>query len=212
MQFLRENKILIWCSVLFVTLLLYFDKPVAIWVRTMHDRKSAMFVRYFDIPLYFLTHGSTLVIIACLFLVAGLFLGRRFIETGKALSASFLVSGIAAQVLKHLIGRARPRLTDDVIFIGPTLRGGYDSFPSGHTTVGFCFAYTLSQYFPKYRGVFYFLATVIGISRIESTSHFSSDVVAGAAVGLILGRLLSQKLSFMRDNSAVVPEKRTEGF
>ncbi len=205
MQFLRENKILIWCSVIFVTLLLYFDKPVAIWVRTLHDRKSAVFVRYFDIPLYFLTHGSTLIIIACLFFVAGRFYGRRFIKTGKALSASFLVSGISAQVLKHLFGRARPRLTDDLIFVGPSLRGGYDSFPSGHTTVAFCFAYTLSQYFPKYRSIFYFLAIIIGISRIESTSHFSSDVVAGAAVGLILGRLLSRKLSFIPDNPVIAP-------
>ncbi len=205
MQFLRENKILIWCSAIFVTLLFYFDKPVAIWVRTLHDRKSAMFVRYFDIPLYFLTHGSTLIIIACLFFVAGLFYGRRFIETGKALSASFLVSGISAQVLKHLFGRARPRLTDDLIFVGPSLRGGYDSFPSGHTTVAFCFAYTLSRYFPKYRSIFYFLAIIIGISRIESTSHFSSDVVAGAAVGLILGRLLSRKLSFTPNNPVIAP-------
>jgi len=205
MQFLRENKILIWCSAIFVTLLFYFDKPVAIWVRTMHDRKSAMFVRYFDIPLYFLTHGSTLIVIACLFFVAGRFYGRRFIETGKALSASFLISGITAQVLKHVFGRARPRLTDDLIFVGPSLRGGYDSFPSGHTTVAFCFAYTLSQYFPKYRGIFYFLAAIIGISRIESTSHFSSDVVAGAAVGLILGRLLSRKLSFIPDNPVIAP-------
>ena len=205
MQFLRENKILIWCSAIFVTLLFYFDKPVAIWVRTLHDRKSAMFVRYFDIPLYFLTHGSTLIIIACLFFVAGRFYGRRFIETGKALSASFLVSGISAQVLKHLFGRARPRLTDDLIFVGPSLRGGYDSFPSGHTTVAFCFAYTLSRYFPKYRSIFYFLAIIIGISRIESTSHFSSDVVAGAAVGLILGRLLSRKLSFTPNNPVIAP-------
>jgi undecaprenyl-diphosphatase len=208
MRFLKENKILIWCGVLSVTLLFYFDKPVAIWVRTIHDRKSAEFVRYFDIPLYFLTHGAALIIIACLFFVAGRFFGRKYIETGKALAVSFLISGIAAQALKHLFGRARPRLTDDLVFVGPSFRGGYDSFPSGHTTVAFCFAYTISQYFPRYRGVFYFLASVIGISRIESTSHFSSDVVAGAAVGLILGRLLSKKLSVMSENSAVIPEKR----
>jgi membrane-associated phospholipid phosphatase len=206
MQFLKENKILVACSTLAVTLLFYFDKPVAIWVRTIHDKKSAAFVRYFDTPLYFLTHGSTLVIIACLFFLAGRFFGRRFVEAGKALLISFLVSGIAAQILKHLFGRARPRLTHDLVFIGPSLKGGYDSFPSGHTTVAFCFAYTISLYFPKYRGLFYFLATVIGLSRIESTAHFSSDIVAGAAVGLILGKLLSRNLSFVPDDVAV-PQK-----
>jgi membrane-associated phospholipid phosphatase len=210
MQFLRENRILIWCSVLSVTLLFYFDKPVAIWVRTIHDKKSATFVRYFDIPLYFLTHGTTLVIIACLFLVASRYFGRRYVVTGKALAVSFLVSGIASQILKHLFGRARPRLTDDLVFIGPSLRGGYDSFPSGHTTVAFCFAYIISQYFPKYRVLFYFLATVTGLSRIESTAHFSSDVVAGAAVGLILGKLLSRKLSFIPNGPRISQEKQPE--
>ncbi len=210
MHFLKENRLFIALSTVAVALLLHLDKPVAVWVRTIHDRKSAAFVRYFDIPLYFVTHGTTLVIIACLFFVAGRYYGRRITETGKALSVSFLVSGIAAQVLKHLFGRARPRLTDDLVFIGPTLRGGYDSFPSGHTTVAFCFAYTISQYFPRYSGIFYSLASVIGLSRIESTSHFSSDVVAGAAVGLILGKLLARRLSFMSGGGAASGERRPE--
>lgn len=106
----------------------------------------------------------------------------------------FISSGILVQVLKHLIGRARPRITEDLLFVGPSLKGGYDSFPSGHTTVAFCLAYILSQHFPKHRFLFYIFGFMVGFERVEDLSHFSSDVLAGAIVGIIVGRLLSVRI------------------
>lgn len=92
------------------------------------------------------------------------------------------------------MGRARPRLTDDLVFIGPSLKGVYDSFPSGYTAVVFCLAYILSQHFPKYRFIFYIFAFMVGFERLEDISHFLSDVLAGGIVGIIVGKLLSVKL------------------
>jgi len=62
------------------------------------------------------------------------------------------------------------------------------SFPSGHATSAFCAAAVLSEgdrAWPAY----YALATVVAASRIHVRIHHASDVVAGVAVGAVLGRL-----------------------
>jgi undecaprenyl-diphosphatase len=90
------------------------------------------------------------------------------------------------------------------MFIGPTLEGGYDSFPSGHVTVVFCFIYIFSQHFPRYRVIFYMFAVIVGFERVEDYSHFLSDVFAGAVVGLILGKFLLKM--FNSKQLALMPE------
>ena len=62
------------------------------------------------------------------------------------------------------------------------------SFPSGHATSAFCAAAVLSEgdrAWPAY----YALAAVVAASRVHVRIHHASDVVAGVAVGAVLGRL-----------------------
>ncbi len=61
------------------------------------------------------------------------------------------------------------------------------SFPSGHATAGFTAAMLLSR---RRRAPWFLLATVVASSRVYVRMHFASDVIGGAVVGLILGRLL----------------------
>ena len=140
-------------------------------------------------PLFnFASHGLTLIVSALILYLLGIHLKRRSLfETGKLLIISFISAGLTAQVLKHLLGRARPRVTGDLLFIGPTLKGGYDSFPSGHTTVAFSFAYVLANLFPRYGVLFYAAAVLTGFERVVHSSHFFSDVCAGAVIGLFIG-------------------------
>jgi undecaprenyl-diphosphatase len=138
----------------------------------------------------FLSNGATLIILALLIYLLGRLFNRRIYDTGKTLFVALMTSGIAVQTLKHLIGRARPRVTHDFLVIGPSLKGGYDSFPSGHTTLAFTLACVLSAYLPRYRMVFYSFAFITGFVRIEGTSHFPSDVLAGAILGLLIGRFV----------------------
>ncbi|MDA8077486.1 MAG: phosphatase PAP2 family protein [Nitrospiraceae bacterium] len=196
MRFLKENKTLLLLVLVLPLFIFYLDGRIISAVREFHRKGSDLYVflTSLDAFINFLSHGSTLMVIALVTLVTGRYRNRRLFETGKALVVSFAASGILAQALKHLIGRARPRITDTLLFIGPTFRRGYDSFPSGHTTVAFCFAYTLSQHFPRYRAVFYIFATVVGLERVENTAHFSSDVIAGALVGIISGQALCRYL------------------
>ena len=71
----------------------------------------------------------------------------------------------------------------------------YRSFPSGHTITAFAFASTVtreSQFWWPHGGflvgtVFYGGATMVGLSRIYNNMHWASDVMAGAAIGTIIG-------------------------
>ncbi len=208
MRFLKENKKLFYIAFILPVFFFYLDNAFIFWVKDFQKDQPHinLLLEFLDPFINFISNGLTLMMTACLLFIIGKFFHKRLYNVGKSLIVGFLSAGIVVQIMKHLIGRARPRLTDKPIFVGPTLRSGYDSFPSGHTTVAFCFAYILSQYFPRYRVIFYTFAVIIGFERMEDFAHFPSDVLAGAVVGLIVGKLM---LIFLgTDKSAIMPETR----
>jgi membrane-associated phospholipid phosphatase len=97
-----------------------------------------------------------------------------------------LLSAVVAEVIKRLVGRARPDM-----HLGPQAFdriqalswGGYQSFPSGDATTAITLALLLGLYFPRARWVFYVIAGLVGLSRIVLARHFISDVLAGYMVG-----------------------------
>lgn len=196
MQSLRKNKALFITAMALPVFFFYLDKAIVSTIRDFHTYDITVYpwLETLDPLVNFISHGTTLVITAILLYVIGRFVNQRLYDVGRAMIIGFISSGIVAQVLKHLIGKARPRLTDDLVIIGPSFRSGYDSFPSGHTTVAFCLAYILSQHFPKFRIVFYLFAVIIGFERIENISHFPSDVLAGAIAGIVVAKLLSVRI------------------
>jgi undecaprenyl-diphosphatase len=69
------------------------------------------------------------------------------------------------------------------------------SFPSGHTALAFTIAVMLSDWRPDLKNYLYSLAVLIGFSRIYLGAHFLVDVLAGALLGYLIGRVvLSDKL------------------
>ena len=62
------------------------------------------------------------------------------------------------------------------------------SFPSGHASSAFMAASVLSEDDPL-RPLWYGLAVVVATSRVYVRIHHASDVVAGVATGVVLGRL-----------------------
>ncbi len=196
MHFLRKNKELLAAGLLFILLLAFQDRAIMVWLKYLDQGRSSsyMLFRKLDPFINFIGHGTTLLVAACLLFVIGKKFSAGLSYTGKALLVSFFAAGISVQLLKHLFGRARPRITEGLMIIGPSLKGGYDSFPSGHSAVVFCFAFTLAQQFPRYRITFYCIAAIISVMRVVDLSHFPSDVAAGALVGVIVGKVLSEKL------------------
>lgn len=89
-------------------------------------------------------------------------------------------------VIKSLFRRSRPPW--DVERPLPLRRPRTSSFPSGHATSSFTCAVLLSEgddLWPLYYG----LAAVVAASRVYVRIHHTSDVLAGAAMGLAFGHL-----------------------
>ena len=83
--------------------------------------------------------------------------------------------------LKFSLHRQRPDGSD------------FYSLPSGHTSTAFSLATVTQQHFGWKAGVPAYLAAAgIGLSRIESNKHYLSDVLAGATIGVIVGRTVTR--------------------
>src|SRR5699024_4735507 len=100
--------------------------------------------------------------------------GMRQAATSDALA------GGSALLLKSVIREERPNGED------------HHSFPSAHTAFAFAAATTLTRrYGWKYGAVAYPLAAFTGVARGASRKHHWWDVVAGAALGVGSGWLMT---------------------
>ncbi len=131
----------------------------------------------------------------------GAFLGGKEFQFGASLAAyglgratgntrlaqvggNLLRAQVVAQTVTHAIKYSVRRMRPD----GSTR----NSFPSGHTSVSFASATVLQREFGWKAGLpAYAVASYIGWSRVEHKRHFASDVLFGAAIGLMSGRTIS---------------------
>jgi membrane-associated phospholipid phosphatase len=96
---------------------------------------------------------------------------------------TFIVSTFIAVAMKYAIKRNRPFVTYPELD-KQSAGGGY-SFPSGHTSVAFATATSLSFAFPKWYVIApsFVWASSVGYSRMDLGVHYPTDVLAGAIVG-----------------------------
>jgi undecaprenyl-diphosphatase len=167
------------------------------WIREFHKANPdiSRILDMTDKAIYYAAHGTPLIGGALLIYFFGRYFDRQRIrQIGRTLFVGFICSGLSVQLIKHIIGRARPRITDQLLFIGPSIKGSYDSFPSGHVTMAFCLAYICSSYFPRYWMLFYVYGLLVCFGRVDSTSHFPADVLGGALLGIIVARIVEKKI------------------
>ena len=125
-------------------------------------------------------------------------------------------SGIAVQIVKHVVGRARPYLID---LDGPfhfdffSLKAVEASFPSGHTTTVFAALAALTLLWPRVGPAFLIVALPVAASRIILGAHYVSDVAGGACLGLasalVVARIFARRrIAFTLAPDAIVPRPR----
>jgi undecaprenyl-diphosphatase len=115
--------------------------------------------------------------------------GRRAAGTG--LAAVGVTSLVVNQPLKALGGRRRP---DPGLLGAPQPRWvrmpTSGAFPSGHAASAAAFAVAVGDVVPRLRPVLGTAASVVAFSRVYTGVHYPSDVLVGAGVGVLVGRLV----------------------
>jgi len=125
-------------------------------------------------------------------------------RAGRHVFQSALYAGLVTMSVKGLVGRHRPFLGDGpYVFSGVSASDEYNSFPSGHATMAFSVASSLSADIdhPAATVVLYGLATITAWSRMYDDRHWGSDVVAGSILGTVVG----YSVATMDDPNDAVP-------
>jgi undecaprenyl-diphosphatase len=107
----------------------------------------------------------------------------------EAVGAGALSSaaGIAVFLkLKRWTGRRRPCAIEPHCW-ATLLPPDQFSFPSGHSITAFAVVVSVAFFYPVLMAGLLFCALSVAVSRILLGMHFLSDVVAGAAIGSLLG-------------------------
>ena len=110
-------------------------------------------------------------------------------ERFHAILAASLAAGVGVAMfleLKRAFRRKRPCALEPHCW-AELLPPDQFSFPSGHTITAFAIAVALGAFYPEMRPGLFFCASSVAASRILLGMHFLSDVLAGAALGAVLG-------------------------
>ncbi len=139
--------------------------------------------------------------------IAGIALTIYFLDADRRkflprLVANCLAAGLAADLIKVMIWRTRPRtfellVKDDSTWVGTIftadawtweilLDSSRHSFPSAHTATAVAMAITLTVLYPAGRTWFLILASFCAANRIDGGAHYVSDVCWGAALGILV--------------------------
>jgi undecaprenyl-diphosphatase len=175
------------------------------------DMPTARFVRSFDIHIVnrigdvvaVLGQGVIIGVLFAGMALAGWWWKRdRLKQAGVRGLVALLMVTVIVQLLKHVIGRPRPRFAHgDEVVLGPSLTSGLDSFPSGHTINAFAAAAVLTRFFPKLGVWLFLIGGLVGMSRILRGSHFPTDVYTGAILGVLIGTLAALSVTHWRDQA-----------
>jgi len=157
----------------------------------LHAAINAHHTAFFDLFFSLATHLAD-GILPVLLTVLLLFL--RDVRSALMMGFGAGLSAIAVQLLKHRVfphmhrpGKFREGLGDMLWVEGVELNNHF-SFPSGHATAAFsmCMALAIVIGRPRWGVAMALVAAVLSFSRVYLSQHFTQDILAGAALGMVV--------------------------
>ncbi|MFY0629826.1 MAG: phosphatase PAP2 family protein [Flavobacteriaceae bacterium] len=143
--------------------------------------------------------GNNYMLTSAVYLT-GLFTdNEKLRRTGVLLISSATASGFFQQVVKRIIGRARPRSGDRSNVFDPfhlKRVKDYDSFPSGHAMLAFTNAYAIAKQFknPWVKAGIYAVGSIPGIIRIVDRFHWISDIAFSTVFSIFIVEAIDKYL------------------
>src|SRR5688572_9081389 len=179
---------------------LALDRPVAQYV---HDqgwdmkkswkRRTVYLAEAIKLPG---TYRGTAAVMVVVFVICARRSRRNGFQAAALLGVTGTLTGFNG-LIKWLAGRRRPAVGIQPFDLDPFpnglagLLGNSENlcFPSGHACVAIATATVLAMLFPRWKWAFFAVAVVTSVERIVENAQWVSDVVAGAAMGVVCAKV-----------------------
>jgi len=161
--------------------------------RLMARNRSAGLDRVADVAVKYGETGSLVLLTGGIYAVGLIASDRWLRETGLLVGAGLVITTLGTEILKPIVGRARPYTGRGPHFFDPfTLSDDLHSFPSGHTAAAFTLSSVLAARIdnPWATAGLYTLASATAFSRLYTDDHWFSDVIFSALTASAVGRTL----------------------
>lgn len=134
-------------------------------------------------------------------------------ELGRRMLSALVIAGLFVQLLKFVIGRARPSVSPDFhpwVWDPFNHHWNFHSMPSGHSQTAFTTATILALYFPRFRYWFFLAAASIALSRVVLNAHSLSDVIVGSYIGIAVAYLVVKLWPARSQGAAEIREQKSK--
>lgn len=190
-------------STLAVSAVAVFDEPI----RDVLQRRSTAASRDAAQEFWPLSNWGPVTGIAMVWAGARLAADERTAVAAADALETIVLTGLVVATMKRLSGRARPAAGLGAAHLRPFSK--HASFASGEVAQAFALATAARQHgaAPWLEGALWAFAGAATWSRLELDRHWASDAVAGALVGVAMGRWVAGRAAARRGgrNAMVAP-------